>query len=126
MKSVLALFLLFSVNLAAQEYATKENTSELASNPTQRIPQQTADLRLSRTEQIEWENIQLKGGNIKRQIADMEAAMKQLEAQLADLNKRVLEVRKLDSKEYAPNWQASPAVVAKLKPPEAAQGVKKP
>ena len=100
MKSVLALFLLFSVNLAAQE--TK--------------PVETADLRLTRTEQMEWENIQLKGGNIKRQIADMEVAMKQLEAQLADLNRRVLEVRKLDAKEFTPNFQATPPMVVKVQP----------
>lgn len=100
MKSVLALFLLFSVTLAAQE--TK--------------PVETADLRLTRTEQMEWENIQLKGGNIKRQIADMEVAMKQLEAQLADLNRRVLEVRKLDAKEFTPNFQATPPMVVKVQP----------
>ena len=79
-------------------------------------PVETADLRLTRAEQMEWENIQLKGGNIKRQIADMEVAMKQLEAQLSDLNKRVLEVRKLDAKDFAPNFQATPPMVVKVQP----------
>ena len=86
-------------------------------------PVETADLRLTKTEQMEWENIQLKGGNIKRQIEDLQVAMKQLEAQLADLNKRVLEVRKLDGKEFTPNFQAAPPMVVKVqpKPPEPAK-----
>lgn len=103
MKKVLALALLLSVNAVAQEAK----------------PVETADLRMTRTELMEWENIQLKGGNIKRQIEELQTAMKQLEAQLADLNKRVLEVRKLDGKEYAPNFQAVPPMVVKVQPKEA-------
>ena len=107
MKSVLALFLLFSVNLAAQETKTVE----------------TADLKLSKIELTEWENIQLKGERIQRNIADLQTAMKQLEAQLADLNRRVLEVRKLDGKEFTPNYQAVPPMVVKVqpKPPDTAK-----
>ena len=101
MRKAFVLLVLLSANVVAQE--------------------PVADLKMTRPELMEWENIQLKGGNIKREIENLQAAMKQLEAQLSDLNRRVLEVRKLDGKDYAPNFQAVPPMVVKVQPKEAAK-----
>lgn len=79
----------------------------LAQSPPPTAP--APNLALTRTEIMEWENIQLKYADLNRQIEALQEAQARLRAQLTQLESTVLTSRSLVGADWAINWQGTKA-----------------
>jgi hypothetical protein len=79
-------------------------------------PAKAPDMKLTEVETLKWEKIQLLADKLNNEykISEYNAKLADLQRQLAALNAAAIASRKLDPKEYEPNWQAGvPQIVKK-------------